>query len=345
MIPLENELLNQGVERLQAEDYEAALNLLEQAITENPQQPDAWYQKGLVLQKLGRYVEAVQANQKFSALTRALKRSDKKSKKLKPSQSVKTSKNSDVALEWFEQGTQELLLGNFEGALTNYDKGLEIQPENPEGWYTRGIVLHYLNDYGEAIASFDKARAINPNDHNVWNMRGVSLSHFNCCEAAISSFDQALKITPNHYQSWFNRGITLCDDLARYEEAITSFDEVLKVKPDYYEAWYNRGVSLSNLSLYEEAIASYDKALELNPNFPNAWYNRGNAVLSSPMYSRLAASVVGATLSQRNPQLDQRGYHGQVITLEFGLTQVILIQEVGAICNVLWAKLILVEAN
>jgi tetratricopeptide (TPR) repeat protein len=327
MMSLENELLNQGVERLQAGDCEAALNLLDQAIAENPEQPDAWYQKGLVLQKLGCYVEAVKANQKFSTLTRALKRSDKISKKLKPSQSVKTSKNSDVALEWFEQGTQEFLSGNFEGALTNYDKGLEIQPENPEVWYARGIVLHYLNDYGEAIASFDKARAINPNDHNVWNMRGVSLSHFNRYEEAISSFDQALKITSDDYQSWFNRGITLCDYLARYEEAITSFNKVLKVKPDYYEAWYNRGVSLSHLSLYEEAIASYDKALELNPSFHNAWYNRGNAVLSSPMYSRLPASVVGVILSQRNPQLNQRGYSGQVITLEFGLTQVALHSE------------------
>jgi tetratricopeptide (TPR) repeat protein len=252
----ENDFLSQGVERLQAGEYKKALILLDQAIVQNPQQPDAWYQKGLVLQKLGRYVEAVKANQKFSALTRALKRSDKKSKKLKPSQSVKTSKNSDVALEWFEQGTQELRSGNFEGALTNYDKGLEIQPENSEGWYARGIVLHYLNDYGEAIASFDQARAINPNDHNVWNMRGVSLSHFNRCEEAISSFDQALKITPDDYQSWFNRGITLCDYLARYEEAITSFDEALKIKPDYCEAWYNRGVSLSHLSRYEEAIAS-----------------------------------------------------------------------------------------
>jgi CHAT domain-containing protein len=32
---------------------------------------------------------------------------------------------------------------------------------------------------------------------------------------------------------------------------------------------------------------------------------------------------VGATLNQRNPQLNQRGYSGQVITLEFGLTQVV----------------------
>jgi Tfp pilus assembly protein PilF len=49
MMPLENELLRQGVERLQAGEYDTALNLFDQAIAHNPKQPDAWYQKGLVL--------------------------------------------------------------------------------------------------------------------------------------------------------------------------------------------------------------------------------------------------------------------------------------------------------
>jgi tetratricopeptide (TPR) repeat protein len=57
MMPLGNELLNQGIERLQAGDYEAALILLDRAIAQNPEQPDGFYQKGLVLQKLGRYVK------------------------------------------------------------------------------------------------------------------------------------------------------------------------------------------------------------------------------------------------------------------------------------------------
>jgi tetratricopeptide (TPR) repeat protein/CHAT domain-containing protein len=459
----ENDFLSQGVERLQAGEYEAALIFLDQAIVQNPQQADAWYQKGLVLQKLGRYVEAVKANQTFLAAIDVWKTVNTTPENLNGTPLFEISQQTNLTEEWCELGNQQILSSDFEGAvasydrslesnpdhlqalcnrgialfecnryedaivsfdkalkinpnsheiwnnwgsallklnryeeaISSYDKALEIRPDlhgawirrgvallnlnryedaiisfdkalkiNPndheawhgrgdallnlnryedaiisfdkalkinsndyEAWHKRGVALHYLNNYGEAIISFDRALAINPNDHNVWNVRGVSLSHFNRCEEAISSFDQALKITPDDYQSWFNRGITLCDYLARYEEAITSFDEALKFKPDYYEAWYNRGVSLSHLSLYEEAIASYDKALELNPSFHNAWYNRGIAVFFSPVYSRLPASVVGAILSQHNPQLNQRGYPGQVITLEFGLTQVTHLSE------------------
>ena len=320
-MPLENELLNQGIERLQSGDYEAALNLLNRAIAENPQQPDSWYQKGLVLQKLGRYVEAVKVNQKFSALTRDLKRSNKSLKKLKSAQSGKSSKNLDSALEWFEKGVQKWLSGNFEDALINYDEGLEIQPENSEGWYARGFILHYLNEYEKAIASFDKALAIDPNDSNVWNVRGVSLSHSNLYEEAILSFDKAIELCPNDHQAWANKGITLCDFLARYEEATSSFEKALFIKPDFYEAWYNRGVSLGYLHRYEEAIASYDKALQVKPDYHNAWINRGTSVHLSLAYDQIIFLSIGATLNQHNTSLNQRGYLGQSATLEFGLSQ------------------------
>ncbi len=324
----ENDFLSQGMERLQTGEYEAALNFLEQAIVQNPQQPDTWYQKGLALQKLGRYVEAVKANQKFSTLTRALKKADKTSKKLKLSRSGETLQNSDLAQKWFEQGTQEFLLGHFESVLACYDKGLGLQPENSEGWYARGSLLANLCQYEEAIASYDKALAINPNYDDASSSRAVMLSQLNKYEEAIVNFDQALKVNPTNHYAWCNRGITLCDNLTRYEEAITSFEKALEVAPDFQEAWYNRGIAQSHLNRYEEAIASYDKALELKPYFyddcfHSAWNRRGEAVLLSPAYSHFPALVIGATLSQHNPQLNQRGYPGQVITLELGLTQVI----------------------
>jgi tetratricopeptide (TPR) repeat protein len=455
----ENDCLSQGVEKLQAGEYEEALILLDRAIVQNPQRPDAWYQKGLALQKLERYAEAVKANQTFLAAIDVWKTVNITPENLNETPLFEIFQQTNLPEEWCELGNQQILSSDFEGAVASYDRALESNPDhlqalcnrgvaliecnryedaidsldkalqiNPDShevwynwaralfklnryeeaissydkaleilpdlhiawihrgfgllnlnrheeatvsfdkalkinpndheawhargfgllnlnrheeaivsfdkalkinpydhevWHRRGVALHYLNHYREAIISFDRALAINPNDHNVWNVRGVSLCDFNRCEEAISSFDKALAIKTDDHQTWVNRGITLCDDLARYEEAIASFDKALKVKPDCYEAWYNRGVALGHLCLYEEAIASYDKALELNPSFYKAWVNRGTAVASSPIYSKLPALVVGAILSQRNPQLNQRDYSGQVITLEFGLTQVI----------------------
>jgi CHAT domain-containing protein/Flp pilus assembly protein TadD len=252
-MPLENELLNQGVERLQEGDYEAALNLLDRAIAQNSQQADAWYQKGLLLQKLGRYVEAVAANERFMALASTAKKVDKALKPLNHAPLFKISPQPDLAEQWLEQGNQQHLSGDFEGAIASYDKSLEFLPTLHRAWHSRGSALNLLN---------------------------------------------------------------------RYKEAIISLDKSLKFNPDCYGAWAERGTVLFHLNCYEEAISSYDKALQFNPDEHEIWDSRGFVVLSSPTYSQFPALTVGAILSQQHPQLNQRGYSGQVVTLEFGLMQV-----------------------
>jgi CHAT domain-containing protein/Flp pilus assembly protein TadD len=352
----ENDFLSQGVERLQAGEYEAALIFLDQAIVQNPQQANAWYQKGLALQKLGCYTEAVVANKKFMDLTADLEKVDKAPETLNYSLLFEISQQTNLTKQWYEIGNQQRLSGDFEGAVVSYgkslesnpdhlqalcnrgivlfecnryeeaiasfDKALEIKSDSHEVCYNRGSALFNLNRHEEAIASFDKALEIKPDDQEVWDYRGRALGHLNCHEEAVISFDKALEMKPDDHVAWYNRGNAL-DHLNRYEEAISSCDKALEIKPDSHKAWINRGSALWNLNRYEEAIANYDKALEFKPDLHFAWGNRGILVLLSPAYSQFPALVVGAILSQQNPQLDQRGYPGQLITLEAGLTQVV----------------------
>jgi CHAT domain-containing protein/Flp pilus assembly protein TadD len=299
-----DELFNKGLEQFQSGQYEAALELFAQIIAQDPRYLDAWYQKGAALQKLGRYGEAIVVNQFFSTLA--------------------TQQLGQTLLirQCFEQGYQQALLDNFEAALGCYDKVLKMQPENSRAWFAHGSALSHLNRHEEAIASFDRAIEISPNRQKAWDGRGVALSHINRHEEAIASFDHALEYDSNNQYTWCNRGITLCDYLAEYEEAITCFDRALEIAPNFHEAWYNRGVSLSKLSRHEEAIASYDKALELKLDNHKAWHNRASDALLSPSYNQFLLSSE-VTLSQQYPRLNQRGYPGQLVTLEFGLTQVV----------------------
>lgn len=272
-----------------------------------------------------------------------------------------SSKSADSAERLFEQGSQQLYSGDLKKALASFDKALKLQPNNANGLYVRGVVLSQMSRYKDAIISLDKALAISPTHHDALNLQAITLGHINHHEKALTSFDKALEVKPDSHIAWINRGITLCDHLALYEEAIISFDEALKLKSDFHEAWYNKGVALDHLCRYEEAficfdksldfkpyffealhkvwlsrgealrhlwryeeaIASYDKALDLKPNFFEAWHSRGFAVLLSIAHNSFPAVVIKATLSQHQPQLNQRGYSGQVITLETGLIHLI----------------------
>jgi tetratricopeptide (TPR) repeat protein len=122
MMPLENELLSQGLKRLQAADYEEALKLFEQAIAQNPQQTDAFYQRSLRLQKQWRYSDAAKrANKKFLISLEALK-------KVNRTPELNTPKLLFFAETWFNKGNQELGLGNFGCAVEMYDKALRLKP-------------------------------------------------------------------------------------------------------------------------------------------------------------------------------------------------------------------------
>ena len=54
-----DELSELGKKRLEDGEYENALNLFEQALSLNQNNPDLWNLKGIALRSLGRYNEAI----------------------------------------------------------------------------------------------------------------------------------------------------------------------------------------------------------------------------------------------------------------------------------------------
>ncbi|MEH2384731.1 MAG: tetratricopeptide repeat protein [Nostoc sp.] len=232
-----------------AKEYEAAIASYDQALKFQPDYHEAWYNRGIALDDLGRFEEVI------ASYDQALK--------FQP----------DYHLAWNNRGIALDDLGRFEEAITSYDQALKFQPDYHEAWNNQGIVLRNLRRFEEAIASYDQALKFQPDYHEAWYNRGSALGNLGRFEEAIASYDQALKFKPDYHQAWNNRGYAL-DDLGRFEEAITSYDQALKFKPDFHQAWSNRGYALDELGRFEEAITSYDQALKFKPDFHQAWYNK-----------------------------------------------------------------------
>ncbi|MFM7406287.1 MAG: CHAT domain-containing protein [Cuspidothrix sp.] len=166
------------------------------------------------------------------------------------------------------------------------------------------------------MASYDQALQFKSDFHEAWYGRGVALGNLGRYEEEITSYDQALQFKPDDHQAWYNRGIAL-GNLGRHEEAIASYDQALQFKPDDHQAWYGRGNTLGNLGRYEEAIASYDQAIQIKPDYQNDWINRGIAAGQSRGHDPFLS--LSSAVARRNPQLNQRGYDGQLASFEEGL--------------------------
>jgi len=51
------------------------------------------------------------------------------------------------AEEYYDSGVEKANSGDYEGAIKDYDKAIEINPKHAEAYYNRGLAKAYLGDY------------------------------------------------------------------------------------------------------------------------------------------------------------------------------------------------------
>ncbi|MBD2483077.1 tetratricopeptide repeat protein [Planktothrix sp. FACHB-1365] len=320
---------NRGIALADLGRLEKAINSYDKALEIEPDCHAAWYNRGITLYDLGKYEEAINSFDKalefkpdyhealcyrgialgnLGRLEEAINSFDK-ALEFKP----------DYHEVWCNRGIALGNLGKYEEEINSYDKALEFKPDYHYALCNRGGALYNLGKYEEAINSYDKALEFKPDYHYAWCSRGIALGNLGRLEEAINSFDKALEFKLDKHEAWYNRGNAL-DDLGRLEEAIFSYDRALEFKPDDHFAWYNRGNALDDLGRLEEAIFSYDRALEFKPDDHFAWCNRGIAAGISSHPNKFLTSF--SQIVAKHPELNQRGYQGEITCYEIGLTYV-----------------------
>jgi CHAT domain-containing protein/Flp pilus assembly protein TadD len=218
-------LYQKGLAELQANKYQEALDYFDRAIAFKFNNFDVWSNRGVALQKLNRFDEAILSNQKAISLSLAkkllngnLKLDIERSKKASNSfESIKPNKHQ----AWCSDGFSLYKLGRYEEAIASYDIAISCNPYCLSAWNGKGLSLANLGRYEEAIISYDCAISTNPDDASAWNNKGLCLYDLGRYEEAIISYDHALTITKgNEWQSWINRGIVASKSDVRGKDAL-----------------------------------------------------------------------------------------------------------------------------
>ena len=80
--------------------------------------------------------------------------------------------NSQNAAKYFNSGIKRLEQGDYQGAIDDFTKAIEINPTLVAAYYNRAIARHQLQNYQRAIANFTKVIQFNPNDAKAYKERG-----------------------------------------------------------------------------------------------------------------------------------------------------------------------------
>ena len=192
------------------------------------------------------------------------------------------NKTSELTAEdWFNLGVDKYDLGDYQGAIADYNQAIKIKPDFALAYINRGLAKSNLGDKQGAIADYNQAIRINANWGNIglytaYSNRGSAKSDLGDNQGAITDYNQAIQIKPDYATAYYNRGKTK-SNLGDYQGAIADYNQAIKIKPDFADAYYNRGAAKDDLGDYQGAIADYNQAIQIKPDDADAYYGRGKA--------------------------------------------------------------------
>jgi tetratricopeptide (TPR) repeat protein len=97
----------------------------------------------------------------------------------------------------FNQGVANYNSGDYEQAIADYSKAIELDPDDATAYSNRGSAYKESGDLEQAIADYNKAIELDPDDGTVYNNRGNAYVDIGELEDAIADFEWYLEVAPN----------------------------------------------------------------------------------------------------------------------------------------------------
>jgi tetratricopeptide (TPR) repeat protein len=180
----------------------------------------------------------------------------------------------------FDRGLAFFYSENYEEAIIEFSKAIDLNPMFAETYYNRGLTYRKLPlyDNDKALDDYSKAIDLNPMFAEAYYNRGVIYNELTNYDKALDDYSKAIGLNPMDAKAYYNRGLIYHKlPLPRYDKALDDYSKAIELDPMDAEAYCNRGVTYVKLTNYEEALNDFNKAIELNPRYAYAYYCRGNA--------------------------------------------------------------------
>jgi len=180
----------------------------------------------------------------------------------------------EIPLAYNNRGMAFLQQENYERAIADCSRALELQPNYHLAYYNRGKAYLRSGRLSLAMADLNRTVAIAPSYAEAYSLRGEAYRELGDLKAAIRDYSTALAINPEFYEVYLYRGIAFKES-GDFSRAIEDYNRTLALVPDSPEAYNSRGAAYRHLGQLAQALADYSRAIVLDPEFSLAYCNRG----------------------------------------------------------------------
>ncbi len=165
---------------------------------------------------------------------------------------------------YLDRGSAYSLLCEWDRALADYDKVLELEPGNSYAHSNRGYVFFNRGEWSLAIEAFSESLKIEK-CADTYVKRATAYGRSEMRQEAQNDLKQAMRMDECEPNNFYASGLyhQWCEN---YDEAVSYYDSCISARPDEAEAYWYRAECLAALGLREDAIEAYrEYAKRVNP--------------------------------------------------------------------------------
>ena len=107
-----------------------------------------------------------------------------------------------TAEEYFNSGFEKAEAKDFYGAIADYNKTIELDPNDAYAYVNRGFSKNVLKDYFGAISDYTKAIELDPNFAGAYGNRGISKENLGFYLGACADWKKAAKLGYTKATKW-----------------------------------------------------------------------------------------------------------------------------------------------
>lgn len=139
-----------------------------------------------------------------------------------------------TALDHFDRATLYYYRANYELALNEIDKALELD-KTSEYLNLKGLVLVELGRYDDSKKTYLMALELEPEFSELHNNLGLLYVRMKKLDEAVLSFQESIKKNVNNALAYVNLGKALIE-LEKYDDAVSAYNRALEIDPSNHEA-------------------------------------------------------------------------------------------------------------
>ncbi len=154
--------------------------------------------------------------------------------------------------------------GDFDQALTVFDKVLKLSNRHVPALFNRGKVLLLQGRTDRAVQDFDRAIKMDPSLAGAYMARGMAYRLQGDFSRALKDLNKVLSLDAADTAALINRA-ALFFDVGEHERALQDLDRIIQINPRMIRALGNRAYISEQLGRYDDAIKDLTDIISQDP--------------------------------------------------------------------------------